>query len=103
MEFTGDIEIQNYSNNFSSKSENLYYNFEEWVIFVEKIIESKNILQIGLFQRSIIQQKDSKEIILYNPLDSPIKDSLLKKPPFELFIFIFEDILYKFVKYNKKW
>ena len=29
MEFTGDIEIQNNSNNFSSKSENLYYNFEE--------------------------------------------------------------------------
>ena len=51
---------------------------------------------------SIIQQKDSKEIILYNPLDSPIKDSLLKKPSFELFIFIFEDILYKFAKYNKK-
>ena len=41
-------------------------------------------------------------VILDNPLEYLIKDNLLEKPPFELFIYVFEDILYKFVEYTNE-
>ena len=103
MESTGDIEIQNNSNDSSSESDNLDYNVEEEEIFDENIIESKKIkVQNWFTPEEYYSTKDAEEIILDNPLESPIKDSLLKKSPFELFIFVFEDILYKFAEYTNE-
>ena len=103
MESTGCFEIQNNSNDSSSKSDNLDYNIEEEEIFVENIIELKNIkVQKWLTPEEYYSIKNAEEIILDNPLESHIKDSLLKKSAFEVFILFFEDILCKFAEYSNE-
>ena len=98
-----DIEMKDDSDGNSSEYDNFDYNVEENEELVENIIDSKNIIvQNWITPEVYFSTKDAKEIILDNPLEYPINDNLLKKSPFELFIFAFEDILYKFVEYTNE-
>lgn len=80
MKIRKDIEIQNNNNDSPSESDNLDFNVEEEEIFEENIIESKNIrIQNCFTSEKYYSTRYAKEVILDNPLEFHIKDSLLKK------------------------